>query len=144
MKAKKRALILAIVCVIVLIGALIANKYYVGSYLVESNYKNVQKMLDDKKDFVLLISKTDCSHCIAFKPKLRAVAKEYKLKIYYVDTDMLKGEDSEAFNKLFSIDGTPTTVFITNGEEKTTANRISGDVSKEKIINKLKSNGFIK
>ena len=33
--------------------------------------------------------------------------------------------------------------FIKNGEEKTTATRIEGDVSTDKIIDKLKKNGFI-
>ena len=36
-----------------------------------------------------------------------------------------------------------TPILILDGEEKTSANRINGDASKEKIINKLKSNGFI-
>jgi len=50
----------------------------------------------------------------------------------------------EKFNKLISFDGgTPVTIFIKNGEEKTTATRIEGDVSTDKIIDKLKKNGFI-
>ena len=48
------------------------------------------------------------------------------------------------FNNLISFDGgTPVTIFIKNGEEKTTATRIEGDVSTDKIIDKLKKNGFI-
>ena len=44
-----------------------------------------------------------------------------------------------------SFDGaTPTTIFFKDGEEKTTATRIEGDVTEEKIITKIKQNGFIK
>ena len=46
--------------------------------------------------------------------------------------------------KIFNFDGTPTTVFVIDGEEKTAANRIVGEASEEKITKKLKSNGFIK
>ena len=51
----------------------------------------------------------------------------------------------EKINKLISFDGgTPVTIFIKNGEEKTTATRIEGDISIERTIDKFKKNGFIK
>ena len=34
-------------------------------------------------------------------------------------------------------------LIINDGQEKTAANRINGDASKDKILKKLKSNGFI-
>ena len=47
--------------------------------------------------------------------------------------------------KKFSFDGgTPTTIFFKDGEEKTTATRIEGDISIERTIDKFKKNGFIK
>ena len=57
---------------------------------------------------------------------------------------MLNEEESAELKKHFSFSGTPTTVFVIDGDEKTAATRINGDVSEEKIISKLKSNGFIK
>ena len=46
--------------------------------------------------------------------------------------------------KKLSLDGsTPITIFFKEGTEKTTATRIEGNVKSEKIIEKLKSNGFI-
>ena len=69
---------------------------------------------------------------------------KYKINIYYTDIDKYNKTDLENFNKLISFDGgTPVTIFIKNGEEKTTATRIEGDVSTDKIIDKLKKNGFI-
>ena len=79
-----------------------------------------------------------------FKPKLERVANKYKLNIYYLETDLLDKETSKELKTKFSFSGTPTTVFVINGEEKTAATRINGDVSEEKIVSKLKSNGFIK
>ncbi len=144
-KAKKRVIILSIACLIILVGALIADSILGKSYLEEIKYgKFVQKM-EKKESFVLLLSKTDCSHCKDYKPKLSRVAKKYKVTIYYMETDLIDENDYNNFqNKYFKIDGTPTTIFVINGEEKTVANRIEGDVSETKIIAKLKSNGFIK
>ena len=46
--------------------------------------------------------------------------------------------------KAYSVSGTPTIMFITKGDEETTLNRIVGDTSKEKTIEKFKVNGYIK
>ena len=40
--------------------------------------------------------------------------------------------------------GTPTVIFYKNGKEETTAARIIGDTSKDKIVAKFKASGFIK
>ena len=69
---------------------------------------------------------------------------KYNINIYYTDIDKYTKTDLKKFNNLISFDGgTPVTIFIKNGEEKTTATRIEGDVSTDKIIDKLKKNGFI-
>ena len=113
-KAKKKALIIIVACLIILVGAFIADRILGKSYLKELKYDQVIEKVENKDSFVLLLSQTTCSHCMDFKPKLAKVAKEYKVEVFVID-----------------------------GEEKTAANRINGDVSKEKIISKLKSNGFI-
>ena len=61
-----------------------------------------------------------------------------------IDVDLLNDDELKMFKNTVSFDGsTPITIFFKNGEEKTTATRIEGDVSEEKLINKLKTNGFI-
>ena len=143
-KAKKNIIILVIVCLIVLVGAVVADIILGKSYLNEIKYDKVMEKIDAKDSFVLLLSQTTCSHCMDFKPKLAKVAKDYKIEIYYLETNLLSDEEHDELKKHFSFTGTPTTVFVINGEEKTAATRIEGDASEEKIIRKLKSNGFIK
>ena len=143
-RAKKRILTLGIVCLIILIGAVIADVVLGRSYLREIKYNQVEKKIENKESFVLLLSQTTCSHCKDFKPKLARVANKYKVTIYYLETDLLNEEDSTELKSYFNFEGTPTTIFVIKGEEKTAATRITGDVTEEKIINKLKSNGFIK
>lgn len=143
-KTKKNVIILVIVCLIVLVGAVVADIILGKSYLNEIKYDKVMEKVEAKDSFVLLLSQTTCSHCMDFKPKLAKVAKNYKVNIYYLETNLLSEDESKKLKEHFNYSGTPTTVFVINGEEKTAANRINGDVSEEKIISKLKSNGFIK
>lgn len=143
MKAKKKIIILVSICVIILIGAIIIDNIYGKSYLKEIKYDELVKKIEDKEDLVLLISQTTCSHCISYKPKLKNVANEYELTIYYIDVDLLDKDELESLKSYVSFSSTPTTVFLKEGTETTVATRINGDSSEEKIIKKLKSNGFI-
>lgn len=143
-KSKKKALILGGICLVILVGAIIADLLLSKSYLKEIKYEQLVEKIEKKESFVILFSQTTCTHCMDFKPKLERVANKYKLNIYYLETDLLDKETSKELKTKFSFSGTPTTVFVINGEEKTAATRINGDVSEEKIVSKLKSNGFIK
>ena len=134
MKKKKYLLIVSIL--IVILGIIIG--YFIFSMndnLVKLNYDEIMEKMNNNESFVLCISRTTCSHCNVYKPKLRKVANKYDIKIYYTDVDKYSKNDLKDFNSKISFDGgTPTTLFIKNGEEKTTATRIEGDVSIEKII----------
>lgn len=143
MKAKKKAIILGSICLVILIGAFIADRVLSKSYFKELKFDEVIEKIENKDDFVLLISQTTCTHCISYKPKLEEVANEYKINIYYIEVDLLDDEERDKFSSYINFSSTPVTVFLKNGEESTVANRINGDASKDKIENKLKSNGFI-
>ena len=109
------------------------------------NYNEVIDKVNNKDSFVLCVSATDCIHCQDYKPKLKTIANKYNIDIFYIDVDTFSKGDYEDFRTKFSFDGsTPTTIFFNDGEEKTTATRIEGNVSTEKVVNKLKKNGFIK
>lgn len=143
-KAKKKAIILGVVCLIILLGAIIGDRLLSKSYLSEIKYNVLMDKINKKEDFIILISQTTCSHCMDYKPKLEKVANKYKIMVYYLEADLLSGEEEIELKKHLSFRGTPQTIFVVNGEEKTAATRIDGDVSEEKIISKFKSNGYIK
>lgn len=144
---KKRSIFLLVIIFIILViilSVFLVNKSNNKNF-ISTNYADILKMVENKENFVLCISATDCSHCQSFKPKLKKISNDYNIKIYYIDIDKINKEDYDKFKTDFSFDGgTPTTLFIIDGEEKTVANRIDGDVSIEKVVNKLKKNGFIK
>lgn len=143
MKVKKKVIILVSICIVILIGAIIMDNIYGKSYLKEIKYDELVKKIENKEDLVLLISQTTCSHCISYKPKLKNVANDYELTIYYIDVDLLDNDELEDLKSYVNFTSTPTTVFLKEGTETTVATRINGDSSEEKIIKKLKSNGFI-
>lgn len=131
---------------VVFIGIIIG--YFVfntNNNFIKLEYDEIVNKLDNNDDFVLCVSRTTCSHCENYKPKLKNIANKYNIKIYYTDVDTYNDDEMADFNTRISFDGgTPVTIFFKDGEEKTTATRIVGDVSSEKIIDKLKKNDFIK
>lgn len=141
---KKNYLILGIVLLVLIVIGIILSTSNNNSNLIELSYNEILEKVNNKEDFVLCVSASECSHCMSYKPKLKKVSNKYNIKIYYVDVDTLTKEDYSEFKDKFSFDGsTPVTIFFKEGEEKTTATRIEGDVSTDRIISKLKKNGFI-
>ena len=143
MMSRKRLVVMIICFFVIVIGGFITSSIFDKDYLKEIKYNEVVKKIENKDSFVLLLSQTTCSHCMDYKPKLAKVAKKYKVEIFYLETDLLDDDTHKELKTYFNFSGTPTTVFVIDGEEKTAANRINGDTSEQKIINKLKSNSFI-
>lgn len=142
-KTLKRAIIISSICLVVIIGGFIFDSFLSKSYLIEAKYDEIIDKIENDESFVLLLSQTTCSHCAQYKPKLKDVANEYKLEVYYVEVDLLTEKEYDELKSYVNFSSTPVTVFIKDGEEETAATRINGDASKDKIIRKLQSNGFI-
>lgn len=141
----KKSFIISICSLILIILFILLFNYYSRPRLYELDVNQVKDKIENKESFILCISATYCSHCKKYKPKLEDISKEYRIDIYYIDFDKYSDKEQELFRNYISFDGgTPVTLFIKNGEEETTVNRINGNVSKDKIISKFKSNGFIK
>ena len=108
------------------------------------SYKELNKKLDNKETFFFVVTRDGCSHCEDYIPKVKEVLKEYNIVGYNLNySDLSESEDEEFYNK-YGISSTPTTVFIKDGKEISILQRIEGNVSKEKLITKLKNNEYIK
>lgn len=110
----------------------------------EISYADLNDKLDNKENFILFIGSSTCSACASYEVTLNDVIKEYGTDVYYVDLSKLSDKEESSLTSKFPITGTPTTVFITGGEEDDTHNRIVGSVKKSKIIEKFKDNNYIK
>lgn len=112
--------------------------------LVELTYKELEKKLDNGDTFILVITQTRCSHCAQYKPVLKEVLYEYGITAYEIDQEKLTDKELGKLKNVANISGTPTTVFIVDGEEINTSSRLKGAVTnKHTIIKRLKAQGYI-
>jgi len=112
--------------------------------LIEVSYEEIVNKVDNEDSFVLVISQSTCSHCATYRPKLKNIARDYGIDIYYIDYDTENEEVQNEFLDEFNLSGaTPTTIFIKNGKEASLLNRLEGDLSESKVVEKFKKMGFI-
>ena len=138
-------LIIAIILLIsIIIFLLINNQNYKGE-LKEITWNDIEKKINKKEDFVLVLSQTTCSHCAEYKPILKEVTKKNKVTIYYLDYDKYNEDKiKEILNTLNFDGGTPTTFFFKEGKEISLMSRLVGTVSKTNVIEALKKYEYIK
>ena len=132
-------------CVFLLLGFLFillgcSNK----TYLKDLSYNEFKNKLNNKESFFFVLVQDGCSHCASYTPKLESILEEYDITAYKINLSKLKDSERKELNELFSYDGTPTTIFVKDGVEESIMQRINGNQPKEKIISKLKNNGYIK
>lgn len=116
----------------------------------DSSYSNiltvkldkVRKMIEDKEDFVLLISQTYCSHCIAYKPIYNEVLKENNVLGYDIDVATLSESDFQKFKALFEVSSTPTTLIFIDGVQQEETKL--GAITNEELTSYLKKYNIIK
>lgn len=114
------------------------------SSLKTISFDELKEKMDNKESFILEVIQTDCSHCKEFSPRFKKVLKENDLTAYQIDTQKLSKDEKKEFDSIIYVSGTPTVVFIKDGKETETYYRISGAVSNNKVIEKLKKAGYIK
>lgn len=137
-----------IIAIVVLVGVFLVYKLAFGedknSSLVNITTTELESKIENKDTFILVLSQTGCSHCEQYLPELDRTLKEYDIKAYVLNISEASEADSKKLIQYVNFSGTPTTVFFTEGVEKTTLNRFVGYASKTKIVERLKSLGYIK
>ncbi len=134
-------ILVVLICTLAIIIGIKNSKSYQS--IEEINLTTLKDKINNKDKFVLVVTQTGCSHCTAYLPVLEEIGEEYKLKFYDINMTNLADEEKTEFNSLVRISGTPTTIFYTDGEEKSTSTRLVGEKTKDKIITRLKSEGYI-
>lgn len=104
-------------------------------------YESFNKMVKDKRSFVILISQTYCSHCIDYKPIYNAAFENRTAKGYELDiVNITQAQRTEILNNL-DTKYTPTTLIFIDG--KLQPDRLEGIKTKEELTNFLDMYGFI-
>lgn len=148
---KKKILIYSIILIIILAvsGMIYASatlnkkENEQNKHLIELTFDELQEKVNNKDTFILVLTQTTCSHCLEYKPVLKEVLTEYDIIAYEISTDKLDKKQTAMLKDIANASGTPTTVFIENGVEKNTSNRLVGSASPSKIVSRLKALGYI-
>ena len=127
--------------------------YTPEQYITFINYEEYNKLLKEEGKQVITIGQTGCSHCIATKPVLNSIAKDYNITVNYLNiTEMTQSERDSLTNSLSEIGydeeefvsngnfGTPLTLIIENGK---VISYIDGERPTAKFIKALKNANVI-
>jgi predicted bacteriocin transport accessory protein len=141
----KKATTIMLLSSLILLVMVLTGCNSTKEYLSQIYYNDLKNKIENKESFALYIGNKSCLHCKDFEPKFRGVVNEYKVTVFKIDTATLTTDEyQEVIVGNIGEVGTPTVVFFEKGVEKGTYSRIDGDVSKDKVIDKLKDNGYIK
>ena len=145
-KSRLIRIIICIIFIVAIITLVIINKKEDKnnySHIVNLNIDMLKDKIDNHESFVLIISRDDCSHCIAYLPVVNKVGEKYGITFYDISQTGLSDDDLTYLRNVANISGTPTTVFIIDGEEKNTDNRLKGEAKEYRLVEKLKAMGYI-
>lgn len=109
----------------------------------ELSYIDLENKLNNKDSFVLLIGSDTCSACASYEKTMQEVMKDTNVEIFYVNLNALSNEDYAKIYSKFVVNSTPTTIFISEGEETSTYDRIIGAANYDKVISSLEKHGYI-
>ena len=144
---KKTYLIILIILLILLFVSLgvlyIRKKEEENTLVYEINMQQLEEKINNKDTFILVMTQTGCVHCQRYLPTIKKVSREYGVTFYVLNRAKLSKEEYNRLNDIANISGTPTTIFIVDGEEKTTLNRLTGSIEKSRLVEKLISEGYI-
>jgi len=156
MKKSDIFLIGGLIVVIILGAFLMKGEKYEPSYelpltlsgeagLHELTYAEYQEKIDNNEQFVVIIERATCSHCVEYMPVAEDFADDNEVPLYYVDTDTFSDEDLTGFEKSITFLkekngdwGTPTTL-VQAGKE--TVAYIEGTANTEQL-EELYNNNF--
>ena len=144
---KKTYLIILIILLILLFVSLgvlyIRKKEEENTLVYEINMQQLEEKINNKDTFILVMTQTGCVHCQSYLPTIKKVSREYGVTFYVLNRAKLSKEEYSRLNDIANISGTPATIFIVAGEEKTTLNRLAGSIEKSRLVEKLISEGYI-
>ena len=146
MKNENRINLIIVIVVIILVAGIafvFMSKNLKAEGVKTLNINELREKIDNKDSFILILTQDGCTHCHSYLPTIRKIANKYNITFYEISQTGLNNDDKTYLKNVANTDGTPTTIFIENGEEKSTTNRLNGNVPEYRVIERLKALGYI-
>ena len=132
-----------ILCAIAILGIMFLTGCGKYTGYTELNFNELQTKLDNKESFVLVIGSSTCSACAKYEETMKSVIKDNNVEIFFLDLEKLSETEYSKMYSKYVIISTPTTIFIKDGLETSTYDRIIGAASYSDIVSNLKKHGVI-
>ena len=113
-----------------------------GSY-VGISYSELETKLNNKESFVFVIGSDTCSACTHYEPTMKKVTKDEGIDIFFINLNSLSEEENAKIYSKFVVSSTPTTIFIKDGNETSTYDRIIGAADYAEVIKSLEKLGYV-
>lgn len=134
---KKILCTIAILSLVLLTGC----KRYSG--YSELTFNELQAKLENKDSFVFVIGSSTCSACAKYQETMKDIISDKQVEIFYLDLKQLSEEEYAKVYSKYVIVSTPTTIFVKNGLETSTYDRIVGAAGYSDVVKNLEKHGFI-
>ncbi len=115
--------------------------------IINIGFEELNNKLENKDSFILVVAQEGCPHCQKYEETLNELISKYKIDIYVIDIAKFTESQKNIFTSSFTFaDGlsTPTTIFVENGKETTTYDRIVGSSSLSNVVKSLEKKGYIR
>lgn len=109
----------------------------------EINYQQYLDKIESKDSFPLVIGSEECSACAIYKVTMEMFIEKHQVEVFFIDISKLEKEDLQKLNSQISYDGTPTTVFIEEGNLTSYYNRIDGAKDLLVVEDRFRINKYI-
>lgn len=87
------------------------------SNIISLNYNDFKEKIDNKENFVVVVTQTGCGHCESYLPKLNStLAENGNMAVFQVNITDFSSDEKELLSKTLSFSGTPATFFIKKGK----------------------------
>ena len=140
-------ILVAVACILVIVGIFAFGSSETSNNLVELNYSEYTDLLDSGEPLVFIVERATCSHCANYMPIVKKFANNNDVIIYYIDTDTLSDDEFtglQSSNSYFIENseewGTPTTMLIEGSEVIDT---IVGETDEAGLKDFLQRNGIL-
>lgn len=107
------------------------------------SYAELETKLNNKEDFVLVIGSSTCVACEDYEETMKDIMTKNDIEIFFLDLNALTDEENTKAYSKFHVNSTPTTIFIKEGEETSTYNRIVGAGEYNDVLDKLQQLGYL-